>query len=106
MKKKKPASFSKIPRGRTSGESAFANRVYAVVAHIPRGKVMTYKQVATKASSPGAARAVGNLMKRNYNPDIPCHRVIRSDGKPCGYNRGGPARKLELLREEGFNDFK
>lgn len=79
--------------------------MYAVVAKIPRGKVLTYKQVAAKAGSPGAARAVGNLMKKNYNPKIPCHRVIRSDGRPCGYNRGGPARKLELLREEGFNGF-
>ena len=104
MKKKVQVTFSKNQvRHRMSD---FAKRVYAVVAKIPRGKTLTYKQVATKAGLPGAARAVGNLMKLNYNPNIPCHRVVRSDGKPCGYNRGGPARKLELLREEGFNGFK
>ena len=76
------------------------------MAKIPRGKVMTYKQVAVRAGNTGAARAVGNLMKRNYNPKIPCHRVIRSDGKIGQYNRGGKERKMELLREEGFNGFK
>ena len=84
-------------------QSAFAARVYAVVAKIPKGKTMTYKQVAEKADSPRAARAVGMIMMHNYNPKIPCHRVIRSDGKSCGYNRGGPSRKMELLRKEGFD---
>ena len=62
---------------------------------------MTYKQVATKAGNPHAARAVGMLMSRNYNPKIPCHRVVRSDGKESGYNQGGWARKRKRLREEG-----
>ena len=82
--------------------SDFATRVYAVVAKIPKGKVMTYGEVAKKAGKPGAARAVGTYMANNYNPNIPCHRVVRSDGKPGNYNRGGQARKAELLREEGF----
>ncbi len=86
----------------TKPSSSFAQKVYAVVARIPKSKVMTYKQVAAKAGRPGAARAVGTLMAHNYNPEIPCHRVVRSDGRIGDYNRGGPSRKLELLWEEGF----
>lgn len=78
----------------TSRQASFSERVYAIVAKIPIGKVMTYKQVAAKAGSPHAARAVGNLMKNNYNPKIPCHRVVRSDGKIGDYNRGGSERKM------------
>ena len=62
---------------------------------------MTYKQVATKAGSPNAARAVGTLMKGNYDPAVPCHRVICSDGKIGDYNRGGTAEKARKLRAEG-----
>ncbi len=82
--------------------SEFATRVYAVVAKIPKGKVMTYGEVAKKAGKPGAARAVGMFMANNYNLKIPCHRVVRSDGKIGNYNRGGEDRKAEMLREEGF----
>lgn len=78
----------------------FAEKVYAVVKQIPRGSVLTYKQVAYKAGSPGAFRAVGNILNKNHDPEIPCHRVIRSDGKTGGYN-GGEKRKQERLREEG-----
>ncbi len=60
---------------------------------------MTYGEVAELAGSPGAARAVGSIMKYNFDPSIPCHRVIRSDGKLGKYNRGA-GRKEELLREE------
>ncbi len=73
-----------------------------MVAKIPSGKTMTYKQVAIAAGKPLAARAVGTLMSKNYNPDVPCHRVIRSDGKIGNYNRGGPSRKAELLLEEAY----
>mgnify|MGYP003386644117 CR=1 FL=1 len=82
--------------------SVFAKRVYDVVAKIPKGKTMTYGQVAKKAGKPGAARAVGMFMANNYNPKIPCHRVVRSDGKVGNYNRGGAERKAEILREEAF----
>ncbi len=77
----------------------FANRVHAVVAQIPRGKTMTYKEVAERAGSPRAFRAVGNILNKNFDPNIPCHRVVRSDGATGGYNRGAK-RKLELLQEE------
>lgn len=79
----------------------FKQKVLAVVAQIPRGSVMTYVQVARKAGSPGASRVVGNLMKANFDPAIPCHRVIRSDGKIGDYNRGGSAQKLAILKREG-----
>ena len=78
----------------------FSERVYAVVKKIPRGKVMTYAEVAKKAGSPGASRAVGYWVSKNYDPKIPCHRVIRSDGGIGDYNRGGPSRKAELLLME------
>jgi len=81
---------------------SFRERVYAVVKKIPAGKTMTYKQVATAAGKPFAARAVGTIMSKNYNPAIPCHRVVRSDGKIGNYNRGGPSRKIELLLEEAY----
>lgn len=62
---------------------------------------MTYKEVAARAGNPRAARAVGAVMRSNYNPDIPCHRVIASDGSMRGYNRGGISRKSEILKKEG-----
>ncbi|HEX8993811.1 MAG TPA: MGMT family protein [Candidatus Paceibacterota bacterium] len=71
-----------------------------MVAGIPKGKVMTYAQVAAAAGSPRAYRAVGTILSHNYDPKIPCHRVIRSDGTPGQYNRG-TARKKKLLQSEG-----
>jgi O-6-methylguanine DNA methyltransferase len=79
---------------------SFAEKVRAVVARIPKGKTMTYKQVAEKAGSPNASRAVGSILKKNYDPAIPCHRVIRSDGVAGEYNRGR-AQKIALLKKEG-----
>lgn len=79
----------------------FSERVRAVVRDIPPGRVMTYREVAIAAGNPRAARAVANVMAANYDPDIPCHRVIRSDGALGGYNRGGPRAKASLLRQEG-----
>ena len=61
---------------------------------------MTYKEVARLAGRPKAYRAVGNILNKNHDPAIPCHRVIRSDGKTGGYNRG-TANKRELLKKEG-----
>lgn len=78
----------------------FKQKVLEVVGKIPRGKVLTYKEVAYRAGSAGAARAVGSILKQNYDPKIPCHRVIRSDGKLGGYNRGAK-NKIKLLKKEG-----
>ncbi len=80
---------------------SFSKKVRDVVSKIPKGKVLTYKEVAKRAGSSKASRAVGNIMKENYDPKIPCHRVIRSDGGLGGYNRGGPKKKIEILRKEG-----
>ena len=80
---------------------SFREKVLAVVRKIPRGKSMTYKEVAAKAGNAKAARAVCAIMRSNYDPAIPCHRVIRSDGSLGSYNRGGVRRKRELLIREG-----
>jgi O-6-methylguanine DNA methyltransferase len=81
---------------------SFKEKVYEVVKKIPKGKVLTYKEVAKKAGSPNASRAVGNILSKNYDPKIPCHRVIRSDGGMGGYNRG-LNNKIKILRQEGVN---
>lgn len=80
--------------------TSFSDAVYAVVRTIPKGQTMTYKQVAEAAGRPKAFRAVGTILNKNYDPSIPCHRVVRSDGKMGGYNRGAD-KKIERLREEG-----
>lgn len=79
---------------------SFAEKVRAVVGKIPAGKTMTYKEVAARAGNPRAARAVGAIMRTNYDPAIPCHRVIKSDGGLGGYNRGGAVAKKRLLARE------
>ena len=81
--------------------SSFTEKVLQVVMKIPHGETMTYAEVARRAGSPGASRAVGTLMKNNFDPAIPCHRVIRSDGTLGQYNRGGTEAKARKLRAEG-----
>jgi methylated-DNA-[protein]-cysteine S-methyltransferase len=85
----------------SSKTAAFKERVKEVVRHIPRGSVLTYQEVAKRVGSPGASRAVGNIMKSNYALDVPCHRVIRSDGTLGDYNRGGATAKAARLKKEG-----
>lgn len=79
---------------------SFSERVLAVVRRIPRGSVLTYREVAERAGSPRAFRAVGNIMRANTDSSIPCHRVISSDLRLGGYNRG-EAEKARRLSEEG-----
>ncbi len=79
----------------------FTQKVHAVVKAIPKGEVLSYGQVAKKAGNSNAARAVATIMAKNFDPEIPCHRVIRSDGKLGGYNRGGTEKKRLLLQNEG-----
>ncbi len=81
---------------------SFSENVKAVVRGIKRGKTMSYKEVATVAGNPRASRAVARIMSQNYDPDVPCHRVICSDGKLGGYNRGGETIKRTLLCNEGI----
>jgi methylated-DNA-[protein]-cysteine S-methyltransferase len=81
----------------------FREKVLSIVRGIPMGVTMTYAQVAEAAGSKGAHRAVGSIMKANYDPTVPCHRVIKSDGSVGDYNRGGPAAKQALLWKEGVH---
>jgi O-6-methylguanine DNA methyltransferase len=76
----------------------FTEKVLAVVKKIPRGKTLSYAAVAKRAGSPRASRAVGSILKKNFDPVIPCHRVIKSDGTLGAYNRGTveKARKLRM----------
>lgn len=78
----------------------FNEKCYELLKNIPKGKVTTYKEIA-KALKTKAYRAVGNAMNKNPNPvDIPCHRVVKTDGSLGGYAYGD-AKKILLLKEEG-----
>ena len=79
----------------------FQEKVYAIVKKIPKGKVLTYQEVARRAGKPMAYRAVGNILSKNIDPMVPCHRVIRSDGKIGGY-RDGKVAKIKILKREGY----
>jgi O-6-methylguanine DNA methyltransferase len=80
--------------------NGFKQKVLCVVSRIKKGRVLSYKKVAELAGRPRAWRAVGNILNKNCDKRIPCHRVVRADGSPGGYNRG-IRRKLALLRKEG-----
>ena len=80
--------------------SNFKERVLKVVKGIRKGKTLSYGEVAAVAGYPGAARAVGNLMSKNMDKTVPCHRVIKSSGEIGKYNRGGESEKRNLLRKE------
>lgn len=88
-----------VRRKSIGSKKSFSDLVYDVVKKITKGETMTYKEVAKAIGRPRAYRAVGNVLNKNFNPQIPCHRVIRSDGKTGGYNRGEPA-KARILKEE------
>ncbi len=79
----------------------FSQKVRGIVQKIPAGTTMTYAEVARCAGNAKAARAVGAIMRANYTEDIPCHRVVRSDGTLGSYNRGGESKKRRLLKREG-----
>jgi O-6-methylguanine DNA methyltransferase len=80
--------------------NSFRERVRSIVRKIPQGQTLSYKEVARRAGNPLAARAVARIMACNYDPNIPCHRVIRTDGALGGYNRGGIKAKRQLLERE------
>lgn len=101
---------------------SFSGSVYRVVAGIPGGRVMSYSRVAALAGSPGAARAVGTLMARNFpsrpcrtgegrardpypgvgSGKVSCHRVVRSDGSLGVFSGpGGREAKKALIEKEG-----
>ncbi len=82
----------------------FERKVLAATLSIKKGRVKTYKQIAVQIGHPNAYRAVGTALKNNPLPiTIPCHRVIRSDGKIGNYSGlGGRSRKVSLLKSEGY----
>lgn len=84
----------------------FTQNVFSVVKKIPRGEVLTYQEVAKRAGRPRAYRAVGNILNKNFDPTIPCHRVIRSDGKTGGYNRGVLSKRQRLEQEGALSSFQ
>lgn len=76
--------------------------VWKEILKIPYGETRTYKEIAQAIGKPNSSRAVANACGKNpYAPDIPCHRVIRSDGKLGGYSGvGGLKMKEKLLKIE------
>tara|TARA_Y100000310_G_scaffold249231_1_gene255259 strand:- start:324 stop:629 length:306 start_codon:yes stop_codon:yes gene_type:complete len=87
----------------------FQIKVWSELKKIPAGKTKTYKEIATIIGHPKAARAVANACKRNPYPiNIPCHRVIKSDGRLGGYSApGGINKKKQLLKfEKEFKNIK
>ncbi len=83
----------------------FQQKVWAALRTIPRGEVRTYTDIAIQIGHPSSARAVANACGKNpYAPEVPCHRVIRSDGSIGGYSaEGGSEKKRAMLREEGVH---
>jgi methylated-DNA-[protein]-cysteine S-methyltransferase len=81
--------------------SEFTERVLRVVRRIPPGRVATYGDVARAAGFPGAARAVGTVMRRCGRKDVPCHRVVGAGGALGGYG-GNLELKRSLLRAEAL----
>ena len=82
--------------------TVFQKKVWLELSKIPKGETRTYKEIAIAIGRPLAVRAVANAFGKNPHPTkIPCHRVIRSDGKLGGYSApGGTAAKCRLLKEE------
>ena len=84
----------------------FSENVWRLTKQIPKGKVATYGQLARALGMPGAGRAVGQALKMNpHAPIVPCHRVVKSDGRLGGYAGRRPARikeKIRLLKSEGI----
>ena len=82
--------------------SDFSSKVLKIVKKIPKGKVMTYKDIANAMGKPQAARVVGNALNKNPHPIIiPCHRVVKSNGCVGGYVFG-TNEKVKLLEKEGI----
>lgn len=81
--------------------SNFNESVYAICRLIPKGKVSTYQQIALALKNSRAVRAVGNALNRNpYAPQVPCHRVVKSNGQVGGF-ASGSTKKIALLKQEG-----
>ena len=86
----------------------FEIQVWQEIRKIPKGSVKTYKEIACILGKPNSSRAVANACSKNpLIIEIPCHRVVRSDGMIGGYSgKGGIKKKRQLLIEEGYNIFR
>lgn len=92
---------TQIRSGRLNKEMSFNQRVWTLTSQIPSGRVATYSSLAKRLGTRGF-RAVGNALNRNpYAPQVPCHRVVGSDGQLRGY-AGGLDKKRQLLEAEGI----
>ena len=79
-------------------------RIYEAVKQIPRGKVATYGQIAALAGEPKMARAVGNALHKNTDPEhIPCYRVVNSKGELAAeFVFGGAGKQADMLEADGI----
>lgn len=82
----------------------FADKVYSLLASVPKGRVTTYSDLAAAAGSPRAARAVGTLMRKNSDPEkIPCYKAVLADGRVGNYTgTGGVRAKIRKLEADGI----
>ena len=86
-----------------SGATDFQRRIFERLMQIPYGRIVSYGDIADEMGEPGAARAVGQAVGANPLPIVvPCHRVVRSDGRLGGYS-GGLQQKVALLAIEGVD---
>ena len=97
--------LNKKQRALLSSLTPFQQSVLMECARIPRGKTITYSELARRIGKPHAARAVGNALAINpLVPIIPCHRVVKTGGELGGYSaKGGKAKKKMLLEKEKKN---
>ena len=87
--------------------TSFQLQVFEEIKKIPKGQVITYKELAKRIGRPNAYRAVANACGKNDNPKkIPCHRVIRSDGKVGGYSLNGGSEMKKILIRKVFSYLK
>ena len=91
-----------IKSGQMLSKMSFNEKVWAVTVKVPKGKVSTYSEIARYMDCK-AYRAVGQALSRNpFAPDIPCHRIVSSDGSLTGYSSDlGLEEKEQLLAREG-----
>lgn len=87
-------------------DSDFAKDVFNITKQIPKGKICTYKLIASALNKPGASQAVGRALASNTYKDVPCHRVLCSNGKISGYfgetNNEAINRRIRILEREGL----
>ncbi len=100
MNKKRQKEIEKELKSR--GLTKFQIDVLLSLCNVKKGNTITYKELAKLAGYPNAYRAVGSAMRINpMVPEIPCHRVIKSDGSAGNYSMGGTKKKLAMLMAEG-----